>query len=423
MSRIRTKLIAVLVLASALAATTPRPVRSQSTDDWPQILGPRRDGTAPSTHIAAWPEDGLSVRWKRDVGEGFAGPAVAGGRVLLFHRVAGTEVLESLDPTTGAVAWSASSPTEYRDDFGFDEGPRATPTVAQGRVFTFGAQGVLQASDLDTGDRLWSVDTHARFGVRKGFFGAASAPLVDGNRVMVNVGGTEAGIAAFDAVSGEVLWTATNDEASYSAPVTAEIGGQHSALFFTRSGLVVVDPMSGSVRDDYPWRSRSRSSVNVATPLVIGERVYLSASYGTGAVLLQRGADGFEPVWSSDDALTNHYATSVHHRGYLYGFHGRQEYGQSLRAVELQTGRLAWEVERFGAGTLMLVGDRLLILQERGELVLAEASPSAFRPLATSRILDGVVRAYPALANGVLFARSTHELVAVELPPLTAGRP
>lgn len=354
--------------------------------------------------------------WQRSVGEGFAGPAVAAGRLLLFHRVADEEVLESLDPATGRTDWSTAYATEYRDDFGFDEGPRATPTAAQGRVFTLGAQGKLQAIDLSTGRRLWSVDTHARFGVRKGFFGAASAPIVDGDRVMVNVGGRDAGIVAFDAASGEVLWTATDHEASYSAPRTAQLGGRHSALFFTRNGLVEIDPASGEVRADYPWRSRSRSSVNVATPLVIGERVYLSASYGTGAVLLERDSTGFMPVWSSNDMLTNHYATSIHYRGYLYGFHGRQEYGQSLRAVELSTGKLAWEVERFGAGTLLLVGDRLLILRERGELVLAEAGPEAFRPLASARILDGTVRAYPALANNLLFARSGSELIAVELP-------
>lgn len=357
------------------------------------------------------------VRWRRDAGEGFAGPAVAAGQVLLFHRVGDEEVLESLDSATGQASWTTSYATAYRDDFGFDEGPRATPAIANGRVFTFGAQGKLQAVELATGQILWSVDTHARFDVRKGFFGAATAPLVDGDRVMVNVGGRGAGIVAFDAANGEVLWATTDDEASYSAPVTAEFGGRHSALFFTRNGLLEINPASGQVRADYPWRSRSRSSVNAAAPLVVGQRVYLSSSYGTGAVLLERGDAGFIPVWSSDDVLTNHYATSVHYRGYLYGFHGRQEYGQSLRAVELSTGKVAWEIERFGAGTLLLVGARLLILRERGELVLSEATPEAFRPLASAPILDATVRAYPALANNVLFARNRSELVAVELPP------
>lgn len=400
-----------------VSTATPQAVELQDSDAWPHFLGPRRDGSAPTARIAVWPQDGPTVRWRRDVGEGFAGPAATAEQLLLFHRVADQEVLESLDAATGRPMWTASYATSYRDDFGFDEGPRATPTIAQGRVFTFGAQGKLQAVDLASGQVLWSVDTHARFGVRKGFFGAATAPLVDGDRVLVNVGGRGAGIVAFDTASGEVLWTATDDEASYSAPVTAELAGRHSALFFTRNGLLEIDPASGQVRADYAWRSRSRSSVNAATPLVIGQRIYLSASYGTGAVLLQRGDDGFTPVWSSDDVLTNHYATSVHHRGYLYGFHGRQEYGQSLRAVELSSGKVAWEIERFGAGTLLLVGERLLILRERGELVLSEATPEAFRPLASARILGGTVRAYPALANHLLFARNGSELVAVELPP------
>ncbi len=411
----RATLLPALLLASLVAAAATHAVQ-QDADAWPQLLGPRRDGTAPATRVAVWPEGGPQVLWRRDVGEGFAGPSVAAEQLFLFHRVADEELLESLDLATGATNWRTSYATDYRDDFGFDEGPRATPTVAQGRVFTLGAQGELQAVDLTTGRRLWSVGTHARFGVRKGFFGAASAPLVDGDHVMVNVGGPGAGIVAFDAASGEVLWAATDHEASYSAPVTADLGGRHSALFFTRNGLVEIDPASGQVRADYPWRSRSRSSVNAASPLVIGDRVYLSASYGTGAVLLERSAVGFMPVWSSDDVLTNHYATSIHHRGYLYGFHGRQEYGQSLRAVELSTGKVAWEVERFGAGTLLLVGDRLLILRERGELVLAEATPEAFRPLASARILDGTTRAYPALANNLLFARNGSELIAVELP-------
>lgn len=413
----RDALISAFLLLSFVSAAPPQSANSQHTDAWPHFLGPRRDGTAPATRIAVWPESGPTVRWRRNVGEGFAGPAVAAGRLLLFHRVGDEEVLDSLDPATGQLHWTTSYATDYRDDFGFDEGPRATPAIANGRVFTLGAQGKLQAVELTTGQKLWSVDTQARFDVRKGFFGAAAAPLVDAGRVMVNVGGRGAGIVAFDATNGKVLWSATDDEASYSAPVTAELGGRHSALFFTRNGLLEIDPTSGQVRADYPWRSRSRSSVNAAAPLVIGHRVYLSASYGTGAVLLERGDSGFTPVWSSDDVLTNHYATSVHHRGYLYGFHGRQEYEQSLRAVELSTGKVAWEIERFGAGTLLLAGERLLILKERGELVLSEATPEAFRPLASARILDATVRAYPALANNLLFARSGSELVAVELPP------
>ena len=248
-------------------------------------------------------------------------------------------------------------------------------------MFTFGAQGVLQGLDLATGRRHWSVDTHRRFDVRKGFFGAAASPLVHEGRVMVNVGGRDgAGIVAFDASTGDVLWTATNHEASYSAPVVATFDGQQRALFFTRNGLVDLDPSSGHVRAEFPWQSRSRSSVNAATPLVVGERIFLSASYGTGAVLLDVGPNGLTPVWSSDDALTNHYATSVRRGDYLYGYHGRQEYRPSLRAVEVATGKVAWSEDRFGGGTLLLNGDRLLVLRENGERCSSMPAPGRSGP-------------------------------------------
>jgi len=408
--------IATLSLA-AICVCSPAATGTQSGGtDWPQALGPRRNATSP-TSVAAWDAAGPSIRWRQPVGEGFAGPAVVGDTVLLFHRVGNEEVVQARDTRTGDVRWASAYPTSYRDDFGFDEGPRATPTVADGRVYTFGAQGVLQALRLEDGERLWSVDTHARFNVRKGFFGAACAPLVHDGKVLLNVGGRDgAGIVAFDAATGEVAWRATDDEASYSAPTIASLSGREVALFFTRAGLVALDAANGELWARFPWRSRSGSSVNAATPLAIDGRVFLSASYGTGAALLDTGANSFEPLWTSDDVLTNHYATSVHADGVLYGYHGRQEYGPALRAVELETGEVAWSEERFGGGSLILAGNRLLIVRERGELILADATRDAFRPLARAQILGGITRAYPAFAGGVLYARNERELVAVELP-------
>ncbi len=408
--------IVITILSFAATGSTPVVGAQGSGNDWPQILGPERNGSTGAT-VDTWQNDGPEIRWRQSAGEGFAGPAVVGDRVILFHRMNDEEVVDARSVATGESVWTTTYPTSYRDDFGFDEGPRATPTISDGRVFTFGAQGVLQALGLEDGRLLWRVDTHNRFGVRKGFFGAASAPLVHDGLVMVNVGGTEgAGIVAFEAATGELAWTATDDAASYSAPVVASLNGRPTALFFTRAGLVTLDPRTGETFARFPWRSRSGSSVNAATPLVVDGRVFLSASYGTGAVLLDAGATALTPIWSSDDALTNHYATSVYADGYLYGFHGRQEYGPAFRAVEASSGEVAWSEERFGGGTVILAGDRLLILRERGELVLAPATPDAFGPLARAQILGGIVRAYPALAGGVLYARNERELVAVELP-------
>jgi hypothetical protein len=288
--------------------------------------------------------------------------------------------------------------------------------VAGGVVYTFGAEGQLHAIDLAKGTRLWSVDTKQRFEVPKGFFGSAGSPLVEEGRVIANVGGPKAGIVAFEAKTGKVLWTATDAGASYSSPIGATINGRRYAIFLTRAGLAGLDPATGEVLFQRPWRARIAASVNAATPVVVGDLIFISAQYGPGAGVLRLEGSTLTPLWTSDDALSNHYATSVHRDGILYGFHGRQEFGQSFRAIELRTGKVRWSEERFGAGTVTLAGDRLVILRENGELVLAPASPDGFKPLARARILPGLVRAYPALSGGVLFARNDSDtLIAVDL--------
>lgn len=385
--------------------------------DWPQFLGPTRTGVYAGAPLnESWGPEGPKVIWRKAIGAGFAGPVVVQGRVLVFHRLANQETLDALDARTGTAQWRYAYPTAYRDDFGFDEGPRAVPVVADGVVYTFGAEGQLHAVDLAKGTRLWSVDTMQRFEVPKGFFGSAGSPLVENGRVLANVGGPKAGIVAFEAKSGKVLWTATAAGASYSSPAGATINGRRYAVFLTRAGLVGLDPATGQVLFERAWRARMAASVNAATPVVVGDLIFISAQYGPGAGVLRLEGSTLTPLWTSDEALSNHYATSVHRDGILYGFHGRQEFGQSFRAVELRTGKVRWSEDRFGAGTVILAGDRLLILRENGELVLAAASPDGFKPIARSKILTGTVRAYPALSDGFLFARNVDDtLIAVDL--------
>ncbi|SVC87664.1 uncharacterized protein METZ01_LOCUS340518, partial [marine metagenome] len=224
--------------------------------DWPQFLGPDRNGIYEGAALSReWSGESPRELWRRSVGAGFAGPIVVEGRVLLFHRVAGEEVLEAFMADTGEPLWRYAYPTTYRDDFGFDEGPRSSPVVDAGRVFTFGAQGQLHAVDLETGSGLWNVDTREQFRFSKAFFGAAGTPLVEDGRVLANIGGQEgAGIVAFSASTGDVLWTSTNEEASYSSPVAATFGGVRHALFFTRDNVVALDPATGRVRFQRSWR-------------------------------------------------------------------------------------------------------------------------------------------------------------------------
>jgi outer membrane protein assembly factor BamB len=373
--------------------------------DWPQLLGPQRNGVAPG----AISLKNTKLAWKKDVGAGFSAPVVSGGKLILHHRNGSVETVECMNASTGAQIWKLDYATAYRDDFGFDEGPRGTPTVADGRVYTFGAEGVLHAIDLNTGKRLWRVDTHAKFGVQKQFFGDAASPLV-GDAVYVNVGGA-GGVTAFDKASGNVLWTATTDEAGYSSPVTATIGSRRMILCFTRAGLVALDP-AGKILFRFPWRSRSHASVNAALPVIDGNLVFLSASYNTGATLLDLSGAQPKQLWSSDDALSNHYATSVLKDGRLYGFHGRQEFGQSLRCVDQKTGKVIWNVDGLGAGSVTLVGDRLLVVRENGEAIVAPATPDGFRPESKAQLLPAVVRSYPAIADGRLFVRNEKTLAA-----------
>jgi outer membrane protein assembly factor BamB len=392
-----------------------------SAADWPQFLGPTRNGVYTGADLAdVWPAEGPVVVWRKSVGQGFSGPAVANHLLVLFHRLGDKEVVECLDARTGAAKWSYSYPTSYRDDFGFDEGPRATPCIADGKIYTFGAEGMLLCLDLADGKKVWQLDTKREFHQGKGFFGMDCSPLVEGNNVLLNIGGSDgAGVVAFDKVSGKVAWKSTDDEAGYASPVAATIHDRRYAFFFTRAGLVAANPSDGKVQFQFPWRSRDNASVNAATPLIIDDMIFLSACYGTGAVLLRVRDNGVERVWSGDDILSNHYATSVRRGDFLYGIDGRADPGfrpaPSLRCVELKTGKIRWKQESVGAATLILAGNRLLVLTERGELIRAAAEPEDYKELARVQIMPDQMRAYPALADGFLYARGKDKLFCFDL--------
>lgn len=393
-------------------------------EDWPRLLGPRRDGTYTGDDvIRAWPKDGPHVLWRVAVGAGFSAPVAVTGtngklHVILFHRRDGEEIVSSLASKNGAVEWEHRYPTSYRDRFGFDEGPRGTPNVAGGLVFTYGADGVLTAVGVQDGKKAWSVETARRFAIPESFFGAACSPLVEGDLVIVQVGGEDGGgVVAFDAKSGETRWHSTSHEAGYSSPVAATIDGRRLVIALTREGLVGLDAKTGEVLFERRFRARLHASVNAATPLVFEDRIFVSASYGTGAGLFRFHETMLSEIWTSDESLSSHYATPVARDGALFGFHGRQEAGPDLRCVRLEDGKVLWSEERFGAGTVLLAGDRLWILAESGELTLATADTERFHRLGSARILQSTARAYPALAHGRLFARDESHLVCVDLRP------
>lgn len=392
-------------------------VRLALAADWPQFLGPAGNGvTEDIVRAQAWPKEGPTRVWQKKIGQGFSGPVVSEGRVILFHRREDLEIIDCLNTTNGAVVWSASCPTAYRDDFGFDEGPRATPSIRNGYVFTFGAEGRLTAWDFTNGLKRWDVDTKSRFGAKKGFFGIASSPLVVSNILVVAVGGSKgAAIVGFDISTGDVRWQTGDDDAGYASPFAAKLGNQSYGFVLTRSFMTILDPQTGKALVKHPWRPSMDASVTAASPLVIGSTVFLTASYGVGAAALRFDGEKLTQLWASDDALSSHYATPVHHRGFIYGFDGRQEQRCNLRCVDLQTGKVKWSEDRIGGGTLMVVGNDLLVLMEKGELIQAPATQAGFKPINRAQIIGFETRAYPALANGLFYARSKQELVCIDL--------
>jgi outer membrane protein assembly factor BamB len=408
------------LLIALVAAALPL-----SAQEWPQFLGPHRNGSANVTNLATpWPKEGPPVAWQRKVGQGVAGPVVSGGRLILFHRVENKEIVECLDAKSGNAVWKADYPTSYVDQMGHDPGPRATPAVAEGRVYTFGAEGMMSCWSLADGKKLWNVATKSEFGARLGFFGLACSPLVEGNAVIVNIGGRNgAGIVAFDKATGKVLWKTSDDEASYASPVAETIGGRRVVFVLTRESLVGLRPADGTPVFSYPWRPAMHASVSAATPLVVGDQIFISACYDTGATLLRLKLVGPAAtpakIWSDAEALSSHYATAVHRDGFLYGFDGRAdpgfEPGPSLRCVELATGKVRWSESGLQPGTVTLAGDELLVLTGKGELVRAPATPLSFKPSARVQILGLEVRAHPALADGMFYARSKEKLVCVDL--------
>ena len=316
--------------------------------DWPQILGPHRNGVADGERIQPWDAGGLRMLWTYPLGEGYAGPAVLGDRVVVFHRVEDVERVEALEAATGRSLWKADFRATYAPGVDPDTGPRCVPLIHDGAVYVYGAAGDLHGVRLADGKKLWSRSMLREFNGDDGYFGAGSSPLVVDGRLLVNVGGRGgAGLVAVGLADGATLWQATDERASYSAPTAVVLDGQPYVIFVTRLNVVCVDPRDGTVRFRFPFGQRG-ATVNAATPLVCDLGLFVTANYGVGARLAKISRDGFELIWENDESLSSQYPTPVIRDGFLYGVHGREDVG---------VGQL--RLRRSGDGQSPLVGPRL----------------------------------------------------------------
>jgi outer membrane protein assembly factor BamB len=416
----------------------PKPLpKGAVTQDWISFLGPTRNAVSGETRLLRpFPAQGPALIWEMRKGTGYSSPAISGDRLVFLHRQRDQEIVECMHPESGERYWMYSYPTTFEDRYGYNNGPRASPIIDGSRVYTYGAQGKLHCFRLETGQILWKRDLAAEFKVPQDFFGTASTPLLEKDLLIINVGAPGGPtVAAFNKNDGKMVWGAGDQWGpSYASPVAADIHGRRRVFVFAggesqppTGGLLVIDPANGGVDFTFPWRSRSYESVNASTPLVIGNQVFLSATYRTGAALLSLLPDGRHSVaWTSPE-FDLHFTMPIHRDGYLYGFAGRNEPDASLMAVELRTGKTAWRkvpewqetVEINGVkrtisastyrGSLLWVDGRFLALGEHGSLLWLELTPKGYKELSRASLFHAPETwTPPVLSRGLLYVVQNH---------------
>lgn len=398
--------------------------------DWSHIMGPHYDRKSAESVEPAAVKGALRRVWEIPAGGGFSSFVTGNGKAytVLPTEVNGMsrETAVALDRKTGKTLWQTPlGETGYRsggergaegNDGG--DGPRATPVFSRNRVFVFGGKFDLYALESETGRILWQRDLIKEFGGREITWSNAAAPLVIGERVLVAGGGDNQTYLAFRADNGEVLWKSGSDRATHSTPIVATIQGKKQALFMVERGLVSRDPADGRELWHYPFPYRTSTA---ASPVVWGDIINCAAAYGVGGGACQIKFTGGQwevtELWRSPgNEVAAHWTTAVVHEGYLYGLYGHREFAKNaMKCVDIRTGKVQWEKAGFGPSQMIMAGKQLVATTDYGDLVLIDPTPSAFRELARSKVIEGKVWASPAISDGQLLLRSTTKGVCLEL--------
>jgi len=418
--------------------------------DWPGFLGPGGNSKSPERNILTnWPAEGPKKLWERQLGTGYAMPSTSRGRLLHFDRQADRAQLVCLHSETGTLLWTFSYDTDYEDLYGYNNGPRCCPLIDGDRVYIYGAEGVLHCVRLTDGQLIWKVDTREQFGVVQNFFGVGATPVIAGDLLIVQVGGSGSesqglapgqldqvsgngsGVVAFDKRTGKVKYTSSDELASYASPTLTTLDGRPWCFLFARGGLVGFDPRNGKIDFHYPWRSSKLESVNASNPVVVGNEVFISETYGPGSSLLSFRPQGYTITWRDTQkdrkkAMQTHWNTPIHHEGYLYGSSGRHSSTAELRCIEWRTGKVHWSEKGLSRCSLLYVDGYFLCLGEYGTLRLLRANPKKFDQIASTvlskqdsgpadRPLKYPAWAAPILSHGLLYVRGRDRLFCLEL--------
>jgi outer membrane protein assembly factor BamB len=413
--------------------------------DWPSFLGAH--GNSVSTEkgiLTPWPKQGPPVVWECKVGAGYAAPAISRGRLFLFDRSRRGARLRCLNAESGAELWDFEYPTDYVDKYNYSNGPRCYPVVDGERVTIYGPEGMLHCLRATDGKVVWKLDTVKEFGVVQNFFGVGSTPVIEGDLLIAQVGGSPpgsadvsfmdlkgngSGVVAFDKYTGKVRYKITDELASYSVPVLATIDRRRWCFVFARGGLIGFDPANGKVDFHYPWRAKILESVNAACPVVVGNNVFISETYGPGAALLEVKPGGVKELWTDekkgrDKSMQCHWNTPIVVDGYLYGCSGRHETNAELRCIELATGNVMWSKPDLSRTSLLLADGHFVCQAEHGLLLLLKVNPMKYEEVSRVELQAGgqallkePAWSAPILSHGLLYVRGKDRLVCLELIP------
>ena len=386
------------------------------SEDWPRFLGPRHNATSAEKGPAQWAAAGPGVLWEHEKGEGWACPAIAGEMLVLLSRREEQEVVECLEAVTGKPRWRFAYDAPYRDRYGSSEGPRTAPVIAEGRVYTFGVTGQMHCLELASGRVIWRRDLATEYAMVPNFFGWGSTPLVKDGRVIVNVGGAgNRCVVALDAKNGKELWTTTHPwGASYASPVPATIHGRECVLIFAggesrppTGGLLCIDEQTGEVLTATPHRAKIAESVSASSPVAIGNRVFITESYGSGAALIEIQPDwSAEVMWKAENFGT-YFMTPIVRDGCIFGFDGQQPRLAELVCYDVQTGKELWRDDlesKFGRGSLLSLADGVVCLGEFGDFAKLELSRTGAKVIQQAKLFHAPESwTLPALSDGRLY--------------------